>query len=154
LERDVGLNFPRPPRQACLSDVLAIVLDRLEHILAEIGDVRTEQQRQGETLAAIVRALDRRAPRDAADVALLIAIAQAWDQPFTCHALLEHARTLAPTVREALLACDVVTTTDLGWWCRRLEASPRQDVWIERAGDSRDGVLWRVRLSASPHRDE
>lgn len=142
------LKTKAAPPAVTLSDVLAVVLDRQERILAEIGELRAEQQ-------AIRRALDHgRGARDAADLAALLAIVQAWDQPWSCRALLEHARTLAPAVRDALLACDVVTTTDLGWWCRRLEASPRQDVWIERAGDSRDGVLWRVRLSPSPHRDE
>jgi hypothetical protein len=143
-----------PSGPACVSDVLAIVLDRLEHVLAEIGDVRTEQQRQGETLAAIVRALDRgRGAREAADVALLIAIAEATDdRPFTNTQLLERAATTT-TLRDALEACDITNARELGWLCRRLEARPRPDIWIERHGDSHDGMKWRVRVSSSETRE-
>lgn len=133
-----------PAAVACLSDVLAIVLDRL-------ADIQRRQQQHEETLDAIVRALDRgRGARDAADVALLLAIDGAiGDRPFTSRQLLAHARQIAPALLDAIEACDVTTAGDLGSVCRRLEQSPRADVWMERIKPTRRGILRRVRVSAS-----
>lgn len=147
--KHVRLRTHAPPavESVTLSDVLALVLDRLDGIQAE-------QKRQGEQLTAMVRALDHdRGPRDAADVGLLMAIAEAiGDLTFTSTWLLAHAHTVKPELLEALMACDVTSAREFGALCRRLEGCPRQDVWIERAGDSRHGVLWCVRLTESQSR--
>lgn len=128
----------------------AAVTDPVEALLR---DVLAEQARQAGILAEILRALDRgHGPRDAADVALLVAIAEAiGDRTFTAAQLVTHSHA-SSVLRDALEAADITNARDLGWVCRRVEGRPLSGLVLERDGDARAGVLWRVRVSESQHR--
>jgi hypothetical protein len=116
-----------------MPDTLASSPDHVEALLREI---RAEQTRQAGVLVEILAALERASgPRDAADLAVLLAIVETIsDRRWTCGQLLEHAE-LAPALQDALEAADVVTTRDLGWFCRRVHGSPRAGICLERAGN-------------------
>lgn len=134
---------PAPRRESFTAS--ADVLDLLR-------EIRAEQVQQREVLAAILRLLERgRGARDAADVALLIAIAEAiGDRPFTSAQLMAHADA-DPALREALTAADITTPRELGTLCaRRLEGAPLAGLCLERVHEHRDGILWRVRVF-DPH---
>ena len=104
--------------------------------------------RQRDTLATILRLLERgRGARDAADVALLAAIAEAiGDRRFTSSQLLAHA--LAdPALREALTAADITTGQELGLLCfAGVKGSRWRGSGLERSGADRGGVIWCVRV--------
>jgi hypothetical protein len=70
-------------------------------IEALCNDIVAEQAQQRAVLSSILRLLERgRGPRDAADVALLMAVAEAvGDRPFTSAALIVHAQA-DPALRE------------------------------------------------------
>jgi hypothetical protein len=114
--------------------------DAIEALLRELA----EGQRR------ILAALERlHGPRDEADQAALLAIAETiGDRRWSSGQLLEHAD-LSPALHDALEAADVTNTRDLGWFCRRVHGSPSAGIRLERAGACRDGVLWSVVVSAS-----
>jgi hypothetical protein len=120
-------------------------------IEALLTEIRAEQAQQRDMLAAILRLLERgRGARDAADVALLVAIAEAiGDRPFTSAQLMAHAEA-DPALREALLAADITTPRELGTLCRRLEGAPLAGWCLERVAAHREGVVWCVRVF-DPH---
>lgn len=120
----------------------------LESIETLLRQVIAEQARHATIQADILRAIERsQGPRDAADQAVLVAIAEAiGDRRWTSGQLLEHAA-LVPALRDALLAADVTATSALGWFCRRVHGGPGPGTRLERVGDSRAGVLWRVVLA-------
>ena len=96
----------------------------------------------------IIELLERgRGARDQADVALLLAVAEALgDRQFTSAALVAHAEAdLA--LRQALVGADISTTRELGCLLRRLEGSVLSGLRLERMGDQRAGVVWRVQVS-------
>jgi hypothetical protein len=116
------------------------VPDPIEALLREILDG------QRRILAALERVYG---PRDAADVALLVAIAEAiGDRRWTCGELVAHAA-LSPSLHDALENADITNARDLGWFCRRLCGNPRPDIRLARAGASRAGALWCVAVTAS-----
>jgi len=121
-------------------DLAPRVLDRLDAIAAE-------QSRQRDILDAIVRLLEHgRGARDQADVALLLAIAEAvGDRPFTSAQLIAHAAA-AEALREALLAADITTRQELGTLCRRLEGVPLAGLCLTRVDTIRGAVVWVVRV--------
>jgi hypothetical protein len=118
--------------------------DSVETLLRAI---RAEQTRQAGLLAEILRALERgRGPRDSADGALLLAVAEAiGDRPWTSAQLVAHAN-VDPALREALTAADITSAQELGCVCRRLEGIAVAGLRLDRVGRSREGVLWRVRV--------
>jgi hypothetical protein len=112
-----------------------------------LRDIRAEQAHQRDTLAAILRLLERgRGARDAADIALLVAIAEAiGDRSFTSAQLIAHGDA-DPALRAQLLAADITGAQELGCVFRRLEGIALKGFRLERAGDERAGILWRVRV--------
>lgn len=119
--------------------------------LEVLREIRAEQARQRATLATILRLLERgRGARDQADVALLVAVAEAiGDRPFTSAALMAHGDA-DPALREALTAADVTTPRELGMLCRRLEGVLLAGLCLERVDAHRHGIVWCVRVS-DPH---
>jgi hypothetical protein len=103
--------------------------------------------RQRDTLADILRLLEHgRGARDQADVALLVAIAEAiGDRPFTSAQLIAHAAA-ADVLRDALLAADITTRQELGTLCRRLEGVPLAGLCLSRVDTVRGVVVWVVRV--------
>jgi hypothetical protein len=122
-----------------------------DSVVDALRELATEQRRQGEQLAAILRLLERhRGARDKADVGLLLAIAEAiGDRPFTSAQLMAHADA-DPALRAALTAADITTPRELGTLCRRLEGTPLAGLCLERVDEHRDGIVWRVRVF-DPH---
>ena len=106
-----------------------------------------EQARQRDTLSVILRLLERgRGARDKADVALLVAIAEAiGDRPFTSAQLMAHADA-DPALREAVTDADITNAQEFGCLCRRLEGIAAQGLRLERIDGGRDGVIWAVRV--------
>lgn len=141
----------------------------LKALRAELAALAAEQQRQGveqvrqgavqaqqgAILADILRALERGpVARDRADVALFVTVAETiGDRRWTCGQLVAHSE-VAPALRDALEGCDITNARELGQLCRRMEGLVRPGLWLERVGDSRDGVVWRVRVVSHEHRDE
>ncbi len=117
-----------------------------EDVAGLLRELLTEQARQRTMLAAILQQLQGRGARDAADIALLVAIAEAiGDRPFTSAQLFAHGEA-APGLRDALIACDLTTPRELGCLCRRLEGVELKGLRLERVDATRDGILWRVRV--------
>ena len=118
--------------------------DTIEVILRELV---AEQARQRATLAAILALLERgRGARDAADVALLVSIAEAiGNRPFTSAQLMAHADA-NPALREALIGADITTGQELGCVLRRFEGLTLAGVRVERVADQRAGVVWKVQV--------
>src|SRR5689334_11161781 len=112
--------------------------------------IRAEQARQADTLAAILRALERTTgPRDAADLAVLLAVGETvGDRRWTCRQLIEHAA-ITPALEEAIRAADITDARDLGFFCKRVHGSPGPGIRLERADESRAGILWRVVVIAT-----
>ena len=112
-----------------------------------LREISAEQARQRDTLAAILRLLEHgRGARDQADVALLVAIAEAvGDRPFTSAQLIAHAAA-DDALRDALLAADITTARELGTLCRRLEGVPLAGLCLARIKVHRDGIVWCVRV--------
>jgi hypothetical protein len=89
----------------------------------------------------------RRGARDAADRALLVAIAESiGDRRFMSAELMHHATTIAPALHEALRAADVQDAHELGVLFRRLHGVTIDGMRVERTDTTRDGVRWCVRL--------
>jgi hypothetical protein len=120
---------------------MATPVTRLLAVLVE------EQTRQRETLAQILRLLEHgRGARDAADVALLVAVAEAiGDRTFTSAQVVAHART-DPALRDAIDDADITNPQELGCVFRRLEGITVTGLRLERVGDQREGVQWRVQV--------
>jgi hypothetical protein len=142
---------PADPSLPCGTD--AQVFGDKPDAFSLLQQIVAEQGRQAGILADILRALQRtHGPRDDADAAVLLAIAETiGDRRFTASQLLAHAE-VSPALHEALQAADIVDTRDLGWFCRRVHGSPRPSVQLERAGECRIGILWRVRFNEAHHR--
>lgn len=122
----------------------AVVVKTVTELLA---DVVAEQARQREMLATILRLLERgRGARDAADMALLEAVAEATrDHQFTSAHLLEHVAA-DPALRDALEAADITSARELGAVFRRLQGIAMRGFRLDRVGDTREGILWCVRV--------
>ena len=127
----------------------------LHDVSTRVDNLAAEQARQGVLLKTILQALDRgRGPRDGADVALFVTIAeQIGERTWTGVQLLAHSQA-SPVLRNALAAADVTDARTLGWLCHRLESTPPAGLVVERVGLSRDGVLWRVRVVTGETRAE
>jgi hypothetical protein len=100
---------------------------------------------QGEVaeLRGRMEAMERRqGPRDAADVALLAALAR-LERRFTTSAALRHAGLVDEALAAALQAADVSSAKELGWLLRRC-IGRHGSFLVERLRDSRDGAWWRV----------
>lgn len=90
----------------------------------------------------VAELLARHGPRDAADAALLPAIAEAVQgRTFTARALWRHRRVDA-ALAGALLAADVDSARSLGHVLRRLAHSPGP-IRLVRLDASREGWRWR-----------
>lgn len=124
-----------------------------QDVIAELlHEVILEQARQREQLERILQVLGGGAR--SAHVALLVAIAETvGDRTFTGTQLFAHAR-VSPDLEDALEAADITNARELGWLCRRLEGTALPGVRLERGGESRAGVVWRVRVFSSETRDE
>jgi hypothetical protein len=121
---------------------------------ALLRDIAAEQQRQAAVLANILRALERGRGSLPVHVALLVAITEAiGDREFTGAQLFAHAR-VAPALRDALEACDLTSAREFGWLARRLETNVLPGVRLDRVGESRDGLVWRVWVSSGETRDD
>lgn len=112
-----------------------------------LQEIAAEQARQGEMLSTILRLLERgRGARDAADVALLVAVAEAiGDRAFTSAQLMAHAEA-DPALHAALEAADIVSAQELGCVFRRLDGTTLAGIRLVRAGDQRAGIVWRVQV--------
>jgi hypothetical protein len=95
-----------------------------------------------------VEALEaRHGPRDAAEAAVLPAIARSiGGRHFTSDELFAHAA-VDPALAAALAAADITNTRELGKLLSRLEVQPVAGVSIVRVRDSRCGVIRCVRVS-------
>ena len=83
-------------------------------------------------------------PRGAADVRLLMAIAEsAGGRPFGAAELLAHSQVDARLAR-ALLAAFIETPRELGKRLHRLEGRPVAGLVLRRDGSDRAGLIWRV----------
>jgi hypothetical protein len=96
----------------------------------------------------ILAALERlHGPLDTADKVVLLAIAEIGDWKWTSRQLMAHAA-ITPALQAALLAADVTDATDLGVFCRRVQVRGLDGIRLERLGECRDGVRWRVVVDA------
>ena len=83
-----------------------------------------------------------------------MAIAEAIsDRPFTSAHVMAHAGA-DPALRDALEAADLMSARELGAVCRRLEGITVRGLRLERMGDTRDGVLWCVRVGEAETRTQ
>lgn len=83
-------------------------------------------------------------PRGAADVRLLVAIAEsAGDRGFGAAELLRHSQVDARLAR-ALAAAFIESPRELGHRLRRLEGRPCAGLVLQREGSDRAGLVWRV----------
>jgi hypothetical protein len=118
----------------------------LRELVADQARQAAEQARQGETLATILRLLERgRGARDQADVGLLVAAAESLgDRTFTS----AQVKTLAaavPALRDALEAADIDDAQQLGCVFRRLEGKIIEGLCLEACQRSAgQPVVWRV----------
>jgi hypothetical protein len=96
--------------------------------------------------AEILRRLEalerRRGPRDAADEAVLAALAR-LGRPFTARAAFRHAGLVDEALAAALEAADLSSPRELGWMLQRCEGADAA-FRVERVRESRDGIEWRV----------
>ena len=115
--------------------------------LQALREIQAEQAQQRETLATILRLLERgRGARDQADVALLLAVAESIStRPFTSGQLVAHADA-DPALREALTAADVTSAQQLGCLCRRIQGVALAGFRLVRVGDQRAGIQWQVQV--------
>lgn len=81
---------------------------------------------------------------DPADRELRTEIAKvtAGRPPFSSRELRAHAR-ITPSLRDALVAADVVTTQQVGKFLQRCSEAAGEELQIVRDGRSRDGARWR-----------
>lgn len=121
--------------------------DQESVILDALREIAAEQARQRDTLAAIVRLLERnRGARDQADVALLVAIVEAiGDREFTSAQLLAHAEANL-ALREAIEAADITNAQELGCVFRRMEGMMLAGVRLAHVRDERAGAVWLVQV--------
>ncbi len=118
--------------------------DDPEHaaLRAELAVVRAEQAAQR---ARVEQLEARNGPRDAAEGAVLLAIAAAvGSRQFTSRELLVHAEQDAD-LAGALLDADCMSVRETGKLLARLSWQPVDGYQLERAGTVREGIVWRVR---------
>ncbi len=110
-------------------------------VMGELRDIRQLLERD-------------RGPRDQADVALFMVIAEViGDRKFTAVEILAHCRA-SSELRDAIEASDVTSPRELGKLCRRVERMPVAGLRLERVGNCRDGVVWRLRVHESHTRPD
>ncbi len=121
--------------------------DDPEHaaLRAELAVVRAEQAAQR---ARVEQLEARNGPRDAAEGAVLLAIAAAvGSRAFTSRELMAHAEQ-DPALGEALFEADITSARECGHLLRRLSWAAADGYRLVRAGSSRHGLIWEVRVSA------
>lgn len=126
---------------------LTEALPATDPVVVLLQELLARQAKQDERLERIERLLDRgRGARDAQDIALLVAVVESiGDRAFTSSELMAHTEADS-SLSAALLAADVTTTRELGHLFRRLEGIPLGGFRLERVGDQRAGVAWRVQV--------
>lgn len=110
--------------------------------------ILAEQGRQAEQIASIVRALDRgRGTRDAADVALLLAVTEAvGGRTCTTSEIVAHAD-VCPPLAAALRDADIDDAQQLGCVFRRVEGVSTAGLRLLNTGAKRGGaVVWRIEV--------
>jgi hypothetical protein len=107
-----------------------------------------EQTRQRETLAQILRLLERgRGARDAGDVELVRVIAAvSGGLPITAAALWRRRAAGDAVLADALATCDIENPKQLGKLLKRLGDQNVGGLSLDRVGVNREGTVWRARV--------
>jgi predicted transcriptional regulator len=130
-------------------------LRRIREIGEEQRDLLEAQQQieaqKLDLLFQILRAVERRSrPRDADDERVMMALtASIGTTKFTTAEVVQHAKTVAPELREALAAADCETPRALGRLFRRIEGRDIKGVMLMCLGEDRSGLVWCVRVCAT-----
>ena len=111
----------------------------------DVNDLRREHAAMQARLAVVEARIGRTiGPRDDSDCSLVLTIAEtaagtAWSTP----ELFRHAKTI-PALKTALVNAECSSPKKLGKLCGRLEGTTINGLRIERVGEGRAGILWRV----------
>jgi hypothetical protein len=122
--------------------------DAFEAAIELLRKVCAAQERQGEEIAAIRRLLERgRGPRDAADAALVQALAESFrHRVFTSGHVLMLAEA-DPRLAGALEGADITSAHELGQVLSRLEGTNIRGLTLDRRADKlRGAIQWRCEV--------
>jgi hypothetical protein len=88
--------------------------------------------------------LERQGPRDGTEAGVVVTLAERIGaRHYTAAELIRHA-TVDPELAAALEAADVTNPRELGQLLRRVEHRTIEGLTVERVGQGRDGLVWRV----------
>jgi len=136
-----------PPVAVSPSQNEAGIEARLAALEGELAEERARTKALEARVARVEKTFPSERLTDPAELTLFRVIDESIrGRPWTTNHVCELARTDEP-LRDALEAADITNPRELGWLCRRVEREPlHEDLRLERIGDSRDGVLWRLRV--------